>query len=77
MRILLTGPNAERKVEGDEGGTFDIVGASMPVYALQIITFATKFARRHTAYILERRHLILVGFVKMVVSTWVIWTITS
>lgn len=47
----------------------------MPVYALQIITIATKFARRHSAYILERRQFVLVGFVEMIVGTWVIRTV--
>ena len=49
----------------------------MPVYALQIIAIATEFTRRHTAHILERRHLILVGFVEMIVSTRVVRTVTS
>lgn len=49
----------------------------MPVYALQIITIATEFARRHTAHILERRHLVLVGLVEMIVSTRVVRTVTS
>ena len=49
----------------------------MPIYAFHIITIATKLARRHTAYILERSHLVLVGFVEMIVGTWVVRTITS
>lgn len=48
----------------------------MPVYALQIITFATKLARRHTAYILEGRQFVLVGFVEMIMGTWIIRTVT-
>ena len=49
----------------------------MPVDALQIIAVAPEFARRHTAYIFERCHLILAGFVEMIMSTWVVRTVTS
>ena len=49
----------------------------MPVYALQIITVAAKLARRHTAYVPECRHLILVGFVVMIMSTWFVRAVTS
>lgn len=66
-----------REVEGDRGCTFHIIGASMPVYALQIIAITAKFARRHAAYIFERRHLVLVGFVEMVVGTWIVRTVAS
>ena len=49
----------------------------MPIYALHIIAFATKLAGRHTAYILERCRFVLIRFVVVIVSTWVVGTITS
>lgn len=49
----------------------------MPIYTLQIITIAAEFAGRHTAYILERRHLVLVGFVEMIMGTRIVGTVTS
>ena len=73
QRILIL----EGQVGKDGGDTFDIVGAPMPIYALQIITVAPKLARRHTANIFECRHLVLVGFVVMIMGTWVVRTVTS
>lgn len=74
---MIEGKSKKGEVKGDREYTFDIVGASMPVYAFQIITIATEFAWRHTAYVLERRQLVLVGFVEMIMGTWVVRTVTS
>ena len=49
----------------------------MPIYALYIITLTAKFARRHTAYVLECRHLILVGLVEMIMGTRIVRTVAS
>ena len=67
----------ESEVEGGGGRTFDVVGASVPVDALQIIAIAAEFARGHAAYVLERCYLVLVGFVEMVVGARVVRAVGS
>lgn len=74
---MIGGKSKKSEFEAERRRTFDIVGAPMPVYALQIITVATEFAGRHTAYILECRHFVLIGYVEMIVGTWVVRTVTS
>ena len=65
------------RVYGDDGYTFDVIRASVSIYAFYVVTIAAKFARRHTAYVLECCQLILIRFVVMIMCTWVVRTVVS
>ena len=71
------GTPRKARCKGTGERTFDVVGASVPVDALQVIAIAAEFARGHAAYVLERCYLVLVGFVEMVVGARVVRAVGS